>query len=163
MSSYAPDETAYQLFAEATWLQGAIVTAVMYGVALTLACMCFRSLWIRIRSRGPSYRKDIFFFCYVFVVITCATIYNIANAQVTQLGFIDRRNYPGGMSPRPSAPIRTLHSPIVGPSAFEQNNSSIPINVTFVLMDWFADLLMVRLVLINPHSSPTVSARSGAA
>lgn len=125
MSSDAPDETARELFAEATWLQGAIVTAVMYGVALTLACMCFRSLWIRIRSRGPSYRKDIFFFCYVFVVITCATIYNIANAQVTQLGFIDRRNYPGG------------------PSAFEQNNSSIPINVTFVLMDWFADLLMI--------------------
>lgn len=111
MSSYAPDESARVLLSEAAWLQGAIVTSAMYGVALTLAFMCVRSLWARIRSRGPSYRKDIFFLCYVFFVIACATIYNVANAQVTQLGFINRRNYPGGMSL-----ARPANSPLILPS-----------------------------------------------
>lgn len=125
MSSYAPDETAYQLFAEATWLQGAIVTSVFYGVALTLVFNCVRSLWYRIRSRASGYRRDIFFLGYVLFVFACASVYQVANAQITQLGFIDRRNYPGG------------------PAAFEESNASIPINLTFVLMDWCADLLMI--------------------
>ncbi|KAI6128221.1 hypothetical protein EDD16DRAFT_1550197 [Pisolithus croceorrhizus] len=131
MSSYAPDESAYQLFAEATWLQGAIVTSVFYGVALTLAFNCVRSLWYRIRSRGSGYRRDIFFLGYVLFVFACASVYQVANAQITQLGFIDRRNYPGG------------------PAAFEESNASIPINLTFVLMDWCADLLMIwRCVVV---------------
>lgn len=125
MSSYAPDESADQLFAEATWLQGAIVTSVFYGVALTLTSMCVRSLWNRIRSRGSGYKRDIFFLCYVIFVFACASVYQVANAQITQLGFINRRNYPGG------------------PAAFEESNASIPINLTFVLMDWCADLLMI--------------------
>ncbi|KAG6333402.1 hypothetical protein ID866_5684 [Astraeus odoratus] len=125
MSSYAPDETPAQLVAEAAWLQGAIVASVFYGVALTLSWMCFRSLWVRIRSRGPGYKKDIFFLCYVIFVFACGTIYTVANAQITQLGFINRRNYPGG------------------PAAFEEHNASLPINVTFVLMDWCADVLMI--------------------
>lgn len=125
MSSYAPDESAYQLFAEATWLQGAIVTSVFYGVALTLVFNCVRSLWYRIRSRASGYRRDIFFLGYVLFVFACASVYQVANAQITQLGFIDRRNYPGG------------------PAAFEESNASIPINLTFVLMDWCADLLMI--------------------
>ncbi|KAL4071732.1 hypothetical protein V8B97DRAFT_1943328 [Scleroderma yunnanense] len=125
MSSYKPDETAEQLFSEAAWLQGAIVTSAFYGVALALSFMCVRSLWSRIRIRATGYKKDVFFLCYVVFVFCCATIYNIGNAQITQLGFIDRRNYPGG------------------PAAFEESTSSIPINVTFILMDWCADLLMI--------------------
>ncbi|KAI6015139.1 hypothetical protein F5J12DRAFT_904452 [Pisolithus orientalis] len=118
-------EPPRRLFAEATWLQGAIVTSVFYGVALTLTSMCVRSLWNRIRSRGSGYKKDIFFLCYVIFVFACASVYQVANAQITQLGFINRRNYPGG------------------PAAFEESNASIPINLTFVLMDWCADLLMI--------------------
>ncbi|KAI6041473.1 hypothetical protein EDC04DRAFT_3109721 [Pisolithus marmoratus] len=125
MSSYAPDESASQLFAEATWLQGAIVTSVFYGVTLTLAFMCVRSLWSRIYSRSSGYKRDIFFLGYVIFVFACASVYQVANAQITQLGFIDRRNYPGG------------------PAAFEESNASLSINLTFVLMDWCADLLMI--------------------
>lgn len=70
----------------------------MYGVSLTFVGMSSRSLWLRIRAREPSYKKDIAFLVYVIFVFLCATIYEIFNAEITQLGFINDRNYPGGVS-----------------------------------------------------------------
>ncbi|KAG9308314.1 hypothetical protein JVU11DRAFT_12078 [Chiua virens] len=58
-----------------------------------------------------------------------------ANAQITQLGFINHRDYPGG------------------PSAYEINTASTPLNVAFVVSNWFADGLMIwRCIVVYRDS-----------
>lgn len=87
-----------QVYVEGTWLYGAIVTAAFYGVVVVLYVMCARSLWDRIRSRDGARKKHWFFFIYVNIVFALSTLYVAANAQITQFGFINYRDYPGGES-----------------------------------------------------------------
>ena len=77
-------------------MYGAIVTAILYGVVVVLYVMCARSLWRRIRSREGARRKNWFFFIYVNFVFALSTLYVAANSQITQFGFINHRDYPGG-------------------------------------------------------------------
>ncbi|OJA17259.1 hypothetical protein AZE42_03037 [Rhizopogon vesiculosus] len=130
--SNSPDEPTVQIFAEGAWLQGAMITAILYGVVIVLSIMCWRTLWPRIqRSRDIGYRKNLFFFCYVTSLFMIGTVYVVFNSQMTQLGFINNRFYPGG------------------PSAYEEATSSAPINTAFVLSSWCADLLMIwRCVVV---------------
>ncbi|KIK90661.1 hypothetical protein PAXRUDRAFT_831506 [Paxillus rubicundulus Ve08.2h10] len=119
------DLPAYQIFAEGTWLYGAIVTGVLYGVVVVLYIMCARSIWGRMRAHGIGCNKNLFFFCYVNFLFILGTVYFAFNTWITQLGFINDRNYPGG------------------PSIFEENTSSPPLNTAFVLSNWCADTLMI--------------------
>lgn len=123
--SYRPDESSTQIYAEGAWLQGAIVTGVLYGVVIVLSAMCWRSLWPRAQSHGAGYKKNRFLLCYVAFLFVVGTIYVAFNAQITQMGFVDNRLYPGG------------------PSAYEEATSSAPLNTAFVVSDWCADLLMI--------------------
>lgn len=93
-----PEYQPPQVYVEGTWLYGAIVTAILYGIVVVLYVMCARSLWARIRSRDGAANKHWFFFIYVNVVFALSTLYVAANAQITQLGFINNRDYPGGES-----------------------------------------------------------------
>lgn len=86
-----------QIYVEGTWLYGAIVTAMLYGIVVVLYAMCARSLWGRIRSREGSPKKNWFFFIYVNFVFALSTLYVASNSQITQLGFINHRDYPGGL------------------------------------------------------------------
>jgi hypothetical protein len=95
--SNRPDESTMQIYAEGAWLQGAMVTALLYGVVIVLSVMCWRTLWPRIKRSHDSYRKNLFFFCYVTCLFVVGTVYVVFNSQITQLGFIDNRLYPGGM------------------------------------------------------------------
>ncbi|KAG2076399.1 hypothetical protein BDR04DRAFT_1068642 [Suillus decipiens] len=123
--SYRPDESNALIYAEGAWLQGAIVTGVLYGVVIVLAAMCWRSLWPRAQSRSTNYKMNRFLLCYVAFLFVVGTIYVAFNSQITQMGFIDNRLYPNG------------------PSAYEEATSSPPLNTAFVLSDWCADLLMI--------------------
>lgn len=123
--SYRPDESNDQIYAEGAWLQGAIVTGVLYGVVIVLSAMCWRSLWPRAQSHGTGYKKNRFFLFYVAFLFVVGTIYVAFNSQITQMGFIDNRLYPGG------------------PGAYEEATSSPPLNTAFVVSDWCADLLMI--------------------
>ncbi|KAG1822352.1 hypothetical protein EV424DRAFT_793301 [Suillus variegatus] len=123
--SYRPDESNALIYAEGAWLQGAIVTGVLYGVVIVLSVMCWRSLWPRAQSHATGYKTNRFLLCYVAFLFVVGTIYVAFNAQITQLGFIDNRLYPDG------------------PSAFEEATSSPPLNTAFVVSDWCADLLMI--------------------
>ncbi|KAF9224916.1 hypothetical protein BS17DRAFT_879697 [Gyrodon lividus] len=125
MSNVLDDLPASQIYAEGTWLHGAIVTGILYGVVVVLYIMCARSLWDRIRTSAVDYKKNVFFFCYVNFIFALGTIYVAFNNQITQLGFVNNRDYPGG------------------PSAFEENTSSPPLNTAFVLSNWCADSLMI--------------------
>jgi hypothetical protein len=124
-----------QVYAEGAWLYGAIVTAILYGIVVVYYSMCARSLWRRIRTHEGAPRKNWFFFLYVNFIFALSTLYVAANSQITQLGFINNRDYPGG------------------PSAYESNTSSAPLNVAFVVSNWCADALMIwRCIVVYRDS-----------
>ncbi|KAF8549691.1 hypothetical protein OG21DRAFT_1469737 [Imleria badia] len=132
------DDSQYQppqVFAEGTWLYGAIITAILYGIVVVLYVMCARSLWGRIRVREGSPRRNWFFFIYVNSTFALSTLYVASNSQITQLGFINHRDYPGG------------------PSAYEIDTASPPLNVAFVVLNWCADALMIwRCIVVYKDS-----------
>ncbi|EIW79634.1 hypothetical protein CONPUDRAFT_106259, partial [Coniophora puteana RWD-64-598 SS2] len=138
--SYAPDESPAALYAEGSWLQGALVTSYLYGIVFILYIMCISSLFSRLYqggsySHGRQYHKTIFFIVYVTLIFVIGTVYVAFNNYITQEGFINQRNYPGG------------------PSAFEENTSSVPLNAAFTLSDWLADVLMIwRCIVVYRDS-----------
>ncbi|KAG1722694.1 uncharacterized protein EDB91DRAFT_1174341 [Suillus paluster] len=124
-------ESSSQIYAEATWLQGAIVGAMFYGVVVVMSFMCWRLLWPRIRSHSTGYRKNIFFFCYVTFLFVLGTMDAAFSAEETQKTFIYNRLYPGG------------------PSAFARISFSPPLGISLLLSNWCADLLMIwRCVVV---------------
>ena len=122
-----PGETPFDLFNERAWLQGAILTGVAYGVEATLFFMTVRLLYLQGKSTGWSRAAP--FLAYICVMFLMGTLFMAACAEMTQLSFIDQRNFPGG------------------PAAFETLEFAIPVdelgNVTFTLANWFADALIV--------------------
>lgn len=101
MSSVQDEDPQFQppkVYAESAWLYGAIVTAILYGIVVVFYAMCARSLWRRIRTHDGAPRKNWFFFVYVNFIFALSTLYVASNSQITQLGFIDNRDYPGGES-----------------------------------------------------------------
>lgn len=130
---YRPNVPASQLFAEKMWLQGGILSAVAYGVVLTLFSLNFCLLRERARqeTRENSRRRQhlalLVYTCFMFIF---STLTMASQAEMTQLGFIDNRDFPGG------------------PAAYETVMFSIPVsmlgNVCFQLMNWSADSLLVR-------------------
>ena len=126
-SSWVPDEDPQTLFSERCWLQGAIVSAVAYGITISLYSLSFHLL-TRERSR-VEFKKRLPLLVYITVSFLLGTLFMIALAAFTQEAFVDDRNYPGG------------------PNAFENNEFSIPVddagNAAFVLSNWLSDALLV--------------------
>lgn len=126
-ASWTPNETPDVIFTEKTWLQGAILTGVGYGIVFTLYCMTARALLVGLKR---SDYKKFGWLVYITIMFFLGSIFMGACSQMTQLSFIDYRNIPGG------------------PSEYENVEFSIPAdeagNVVFVLTNWFADGLMVR-------------------
>ncbi|KAG6377930.1 hypothetical protein JVT61DRAFT_14720 [Boletus reticuloceps] len=87
-----------KVYVEGTWLYGAIFTGVFYGIVVVLYVMCTRSTWSRLRSNDNCLKKNWFFFVYVNFLFALSTLYVASNSQITQLGFINHRDYPGGES-----------------------------------------------------------------
>ena len=127
-TSWTPNETPDVLFTEKTWLQGAVLTGVGYGIVFTLYCMTAHALLV---GRRRSDYKNIGWLVYITIIFFLGSIFMGACAQMTQLSFVQYRNIPGG------------------PSEYENVEFSIPAdeagNVVFVLTNWFADGLMVRV------------------
>lgn len=131
-TSWTPPEPSDVLFSEKTWIQGAILTGVGYGVVFTLFTQCFRALLLDINRANRKQR--IFFLTYIAILFLLGTLFMAACAQMTQLSFVQYRNYP------------------TGPSGYENDEFSIPVdelgNVSFVLTNWFADALLVCPLVI---------------
>jgi hypothetical protein len=94
--SSPPDETPH-IFAEGTWLQGSVVSFVLYGIVFVLSIMCWRSLWPRMRTHNTGYRRCRFFFCCVTFLFVVSTIFAAYTAFELENSFIKHRLYPGGM------------------------------------------------------------------
>ncbi|PPQ64041.1 hypothetical protein CVT24_008854 [Panaeolus cyanescens] len=129
--AWRPNLTEVELFEERTWLQGGILSAVAYGMVFTLFILNFSLLKDRINANSSLDRRrmNIVLLIYVCVMFILSTLTMASQAQMTQLGFVDNRNFPGG------------------PGAFQKDMFSLPIsnlgNVCFSLMNWFADLVLM--------------------
>ncbi|KAJ4467629.1 hypothetical protein J3R30DRAFT_3226365, partial [Lentinula aciculospora] len=127
--SWSPSEDPATLLDERTWLAGAILTGVGYGIVLVLSIMCISNLIGSLKRRSSTMRLQIASLIYVICTFVFATLFLAGSSRMAQLSFIDYRNYPGG------------------PAAFEEVMFSIPVsemgNVAFVLSNWFADIIVV--------------------
>lgn len=126
-SSWVPDEDPQTLFSERCWLQGVVVSAIAYGITVSLYFLSFHLL-VRDKNR-VEFKKRIPLLIYITVSFLLGTLFMTALAAFTQMAFIDDRNYPGG------------------PNAFENEMFSIPVddagNAAFVLSNWLSDALLV--------------------
>ena len=133
--SWRPNVPESQLFNEKTWLQGAILAAVAYGINLTLFILNISLLGKRakleIKHDTRAKRQTICLLIYICVIFILSTLTMASQAEMTQLGFIDDRDFPGG------------------PAAYEELNFSSPIsslgNYCISLMNWFSAILLVLL------------------
>ncbi|KAJ7091128.1 hypothetical protein C8R44DRAFT_750620 [Mycena epipterygia] len=106
---YRPDETQAEIFSEHTWLQGAFLACVAYGMQAILFVMCVRFLWTARKSENLSWNTGLA--VYVTVMFILSTLYMAGLLEFTQESFIDARNIPGG------------------PNAYEDMMYSIPIDM----------------------------------
>ncbi len=93
-ASWVPQETADVLYSERTWLAGMVLTAVGYGVVLTLYINCAHILIKNMRDN--SYKAKMFWLFYISLMLLFGTLYVAAAAKMTELSFIDYRLFPGG-------------------------------------------------------------------
>ncbi|KAJ7593592.1 hypothetical protein C8J56DRAFT_742413, partial [Mycena floridula] len=125
--SYRPDETNAEIFSEHTWLQGAFLGSVGYGMAAILYFMSVNLLWKA--RKGANRSRNIGLMVYITIIFLLSTFYMVALLQFTQLSFIDDRNIPGG------------------PNYYETAMYSIPIdlmgNAVMVIITWMCDIINV--------------------
>lgn len=133
-SSFRPDESQAEIFAEHTWLQGAFLAAVAYGMEVILFSMSCYLLYTHRDSSNR--RRNIALTVYISIVFILGTLYMAGLLQFTQQAFIDGRNIPGG------------------PNAYEEIMFSIPIdmlaNVTMVMLSWMCDIINVCPLNLPP-------------
>ena len=137
--SWRPNVPESQLFDEKTWLQGAILSAVAYGINLTLFILNVSLLRMRAKLETKhdirAKRQTICLLIYVCVIFILSTLAMASQAEMTQLGFIDDRDFPGG------------------PAAYEKLEFSIPVsslgNYCVCMMNWFSDILLVFLLPVT--------------
>ncbi|KAF9224675.1 hypothetical protein BS17DRAFT_702437 [Gyrodon lividus] len=126
-SSYARDEPSGSIFADETWLQGALLSCIFFGIEITLAAMSFYSIFKQI---GPTNRRpNIGFMVYICVLFALTTAAQGLSSQFIQMGFITHRDYPGG------------------PSEFFNGEYSTPSNLAATILLVCANWLMESLLV----------------
>ncbi|KAF7328672.1 hypothetical protein MSAN_02468800 [Mycena sanguinolenta] len=91
MTSWAPDETATQLWNERSIFIGIFLGTIGYGVHLTLFFQCVPALCAR--KSGHRNRELLIF---VFILFILGNLGNATTLIFAQKSFIDDRDYPGG-------------------------------------------------------------------
>lgn len=132
-SSYRPQESAQDILSEHTWLQGAFLAAVAFGMSSILYFMTIHLLRVHPLSRKSKnvdgWGKRMGLIVYITVIFILGILYMAGLLQFTQQSFIDDRNYPGG------------------PNVYEEVMFSIPVdmlaNVIMVLLTWMCDIINV--------------------
>ncbi|KAF8645371.1 hypothetical protein AX16_007874 [Volvariella volvacea WC 439] len=135
--SYAPPgESDFDLYVERSNLNGVILSAVAYGMLLTIAVQALLLFLKPPKGRRISWPLVV----YLGVVVTLATIGLGGNIKFNQMTFIDHRNYPGG------------------PNAFTVDFYQHPINMmafaSYTVLGWVADGLVLwrfSLMYNNNH------------
>lgn len=142
-----PGETASDLWLERSNFNSVILSGVAYGVHLTLFLFVVHHLIRHPTSkpnaggvRGVRARVSWPLVAYISWNFMLGTFGIAAEAKFNELTFVDNRNYPGG------------------PNAFVANQYSDFVNIfgtaAYVVLNWFADGLVVCLFLVSP---PTIA------
>ncbi|KZV85722.1 hypothetical protein EXIGLDRAFT_725534 [Exidia glandulosa HHB12029] len=127
-NTWAPNESAADLWFERGWLDGVFVGAVAYGVH---ASLFFTTLSL-LRQRPRSTWKDNGWIAYIVVLFVVSSVGNGLQLKMAELGFIGYRNYPG---------------PKAGWEA--GNQLVIACNAVYVVNTWLQDgLLLYRFRVI---------------
>lgn len=129
MSLLAIRDASTSSFAEKTYLQGAILNAIGYGTVLAISWNCIHALLLRDRK---DQRRRIVLVASVVLGFILSTIFLAACAELTQLSFVEHRDFPGG------------------PAAYEVSDSAKGLivvgDVAFVLANWSASAFMVSRI-----------------
>ncbi|KAF9527837.1 hypothetical protein CPB83DRAFT_767901 [Crepidotus variabilis] len=122
------------LWAERSFLAGVFIAAVAFGVHLTLFILCFKAL-----AQGQRTRSNRFFLFYICLMFLLGNIGNGLNIKLTQMSFIDHRDWPGG------------------PSAYlvqTTNVLGIACNITYIISSWLQDGLLLYRFYVFWHGFP---------
>lgn len=131
-SSWAPNETAYQIYEEKVALQANILENIPYGVELALFVACFFSL---VQNMKPSNAKrQIFLLTYITIIFGLGTIFMITNSLITQQAFVEYRDYPGG----PASYLNAMFANTVG----------LTNSVSWVVSNWLLDVFLVSSYIL---------------
>ncbi len=121
---WGPNEPASVILAEETWLQGALISKIFYGILLVLSWQSFFLLLKR-----TNYKAKVPFLAIVFAVFMFGTFHTGFNMKNTLSSFIENRNYPGG------------------PSAYENGSGADSLrNIAYSLIQWLCDALLVSAI-----------------
>ncbi|PPQ71932.1 hypothetical protein CVT24_007906 [Panaeolus cyanescens] len=129
-SSWQPaGETSLDLLNEAVNLiASTTLNGLAYGVVLTLYCICIYTLVLQF-IEGSRRRHIIFSGIYITVMFACGTVYCAANARLTQLAYVNFRNFPGG------------------PAVYALYEFNTPISIAgataFMMTTWMNDALLI--------------------
>ncbi|KAI0781629.1 hypothetical protein BC629DRAFT_572459 [Irpex lacteus] len=130
------NETSTQIFTEKTYLQGGLLCGVAYGAGLPLYVL---ALWCIRNRRSCTTATRTAFLLFICVLFIMASITYASVSQLTQLAFVDNRDFEGG------------------PSAYEkaQETITLPVsmmgNACFVAIIWFCDGLLVWRFYVIYH------------
>ncbi|KAJ6631195.1 hypothetical protein B0H10DRAFT_1981348 [Mycena sp. CBHHK59/15] len=129
--SYSPPDTPVERLKEETWMQGAILSCLAYGIELTLFPVCLHYLirGLRRRGRAAASGENTIYIMYTSSAFVLGTLSIAATAKFLELAYIRNRNFPGG------------------PSAFQDAMRAVPSgkigNAAFASVNWLAEALMI--------------------
>lgn len=131
-TNYGPNESASDILSEHTWLQGAFLATLAFGMSTILFFMSFHLLRMRPSRNAKAasnWKKRMALLVYITIIYILSILYMAGLLQFTQQSFIDDRNYPGG------------------PNMYEEVEFSIPVdmlaNVIMVILTWMCDIINV--------------------
>ncbi|KAJ7238668.1 hypothetical protein C8J57DRAFT_1565930 [Mycena rebaudengoi] len=93
-TSIHPAETDAEIFSEHTWIQGAFLGCVAYGMEAILFVVSIRLLWIA--RKGGNKTRNLGLMVYITIIFILSTLYVAGLLEFTQKSFIDSRSIKGG-------------------------------------------------------------------
>lgn len=133
--SYAPHESAADLLLERSNFIGGFLGNMAYGVHGTLYCVCAYLLVRRRRKVDMS----MFWLAYITLLFAVATIYVACGIKLSEMLWIDDRDFPGG--------------PVAYQNALFSNYVQLLLSTSYNVMTFMADgLLVYRCYLMWSNS-----------
>ncbi|KAF8697250.1 hypothetical protein AX14_001415 [Amanita brunnescens Koide BX004] len=93
MLNYGPQEDAYTLFLEKSFMMSAFVAAIGYGIQVILYGICVLYLWRQYNRRGALVFSRL---AYITMLLLLESLLVAASIAVLEEMYIQNRNYPGG-------------------------------------------------------------------
>jgi hypothetical protein len=89
------DETPNDLLNDEVYLVSVILCGFGYGIALTLYCICARTLFGQL-GREANKLKTKLILVYITMITLCGGVYFASAARVVQRAYVDFHEFPGG-------------------------------------------------------------------